>query len=236
MADAKIQIVSMWHERDIHAEGINFKMTPERNPEFFDRWAADYDFFVGSGTEGFPFDGYDRILDRIAELSNPQPGMRILDMGIGTGNLARRFVESGAEIWGIDFSPLMLEEAKKKVPDAHLLEVDIVSEWPSELNIGFDRIVSAYVFHHFKLDKKVELIRKIQEELLHKDGILVIGDTSYPTFAQRADARRDLGALWDDTEFYWAADEVKLMLWGEGVYIVYEQVSSCGGIYVIVPR
>lgn len=210
-------------------------MTPERNPEFFDRWANEYDWFVGGWAESFPFKGYDDLLNRIVELADPQPGMKILDMGIGTGNLAERFVEKGCEIWGIDFSGKMLEVARKKIPSAHLLQVDILSDWPSELRTGFDRIVSAYVFHHFNLETKLNVINRVLDELLKDDGILVIGDTSYPSFAARAEAREKLIDEWDDTEFYWAADEVKLMSWGKVAQIVYEQVSSCGGVYTIVP-
>jgi len=210
-------------------------MTPERNPEFFDRWANDYDWFVEGCANSFPFEGYDKLLNRIVELADPQPAMKILDMGIGTGNLAERFLEKDCEIWGIDFSGSMLDEAKKKVPSAHLLKVDILSDWPSELKTGFDRIVSAYVFHHFNLETKLDVINRIQSELLRDDGVIIIGDTSYPSFAARANARKELIDVWDDTEFYWAADEVKLMSWGQGVHIVYEQISSCGGVYLFVP-
>ncbi|MFW9967550.1 MAG: class I SAM-dependent methyltransferase [Candidatus Thorarchaeota archaeon] len=210
-------------------------MTPERNPEFFDRWAEEYDWFVKRWSESFPFNGYDDVLNRIVELADPEPGMRILDMGIGTGILAQKFIEADCEVWGIDFSGKMLDEAKKKVPDAHLYKVDILSEWPSELKIGFDRIVSAYVFHHFNLDMKLKVINRILSELLGNGGMIIIGDTSYPSFAARANARKELIDVWDDTEFYWAADEVKLMGWGQDAHIVYEQVSSCGGVYLIVP-
>ncbi len=210
-------------------------MTPERNPEFFDRWAAEYDWFVEGWANSFPFEGYDKLLSRIVELADPQPGMMILDMGIGTGNLAERFIEKECEVWGIDFSGKMLEEAKKKVPSAHLMQVDILADWPSELKTGFDRIVSAYVFHHFNLETKLKIIEKMLSELLRDDGAIIIGDTSYPSFAARANARTELLDVWDDTEFYWAADEVKLMPWGKGAHITYEQVSSCGGVYLIAP-
>jgi putative AdoMet-dependent methyltransferase len=210
-------------------------MTPERNPEFFDRWAAEYDWFVEGWANSFPFDGYDNLLNRIVELADPQPGMKILDMGIGTGNLAERFIDKGCEVWGIDFSGKMLEEAKKKIPSVNLMQVDILADWPSELKAGFDRIVSAYVFHHFDLETKIKVIERILNELLRDNGRIIIGDTSYPSFADRANARKELIDMWDDTEFYWAADEIKLMSWGKEAHIVYEQISSCGGVYLIVP-
>lgn len=210
-------------------------MTPERNPQFFDRWASEYDWFVKGWADSFPFAGYDDVLNRIVELADPKPGMKILDIGIGTGNLAERFLGKDCDVWGIDFSGKMLEEAKKKMSSARLLQVNILTEWPPELKTGFDRVVSAYVFHHFNLEAKLMVIERILSELLREGGMVIIGDTSYPSFAARAEARERLIDVWDDTEFYWAADEFKLMAHSQGAHVLYEQVSSCGGVYLIIP-
>lgn len=212
-----------------------FLMSPERSPELFDSWAADYDYYIKRGAESFPFLGYDDVLNRIVELADPKPGMKILDIGIGTGTLAQKFLEYDCEIWGIDYSSRMLEEAKKKVPDAQLLQVDIRSDWPSELKIGFDRIVSAYTLHHLNLEGKIDAIQRMSQELLQADGNIIIGDISFPSFKTRADVRQSLESVWDDDEYYWAADAFKTMMWGQGFYIVYEQISDYGGVYLIVP-
>jgi putative AdoMet-dependent methyltransferase len=210
-------------------------MSPERSPELFDSWAADYDYYVKSVSDSFPFRGYDDVLNRIVELADPEPGLKILDAGIGTGNLAQRFIEFDCEIWGIDYSSRMLEEAKKKVPNAHLLQVDIQSEWPVELKVGFDRIVSAYTLHHLNLRGKIDAIKRMSSELLQEGGSIIVGDISFPSFSERARARERLESVWDEYEYYWAADEFKTMIWGEGFYIAYEQISEYGGIYVVVP-
>ncbi|MBY8998869.1 MAG: class I SAM-dependent methyltransferase [Candidatus Thorarchaeota archaeon] len=210
-------------------------MSPERSSELFDSWAADYDYYIKTSTESFPFLGYDDVLNRIVELADPKPGMKILDVGIGTGTLAQRFLDFDCEIWGIDYSSRMLEEAKKKVPDAKLLQVDIRSEWPSEIKIGFDRIVSAYTLHHLNLEGKIDAIQRMSRELLQEAGNIIVGDISFPSFMARAEARQKLESDWDDEEYYWAADAFKTMMWGQGLYVAYEQVSDYGGVYVIVP-
>src|ERR1051326_4229288 len=47
----------------------------------------------------------------------PQAGERILDLGCGTGQLTQAIAASGAEVWGIDKSPTMIETARQNYPD-----------------------------------------------------------------------------------------------------------------------
>jgi len=49
---------------------------------------------------------------RLAALGVGLPGQRILDLGTGTGVLARRFAEAGAVAAGIDLSPEQIEAAR----------------------------------------------------------------------------------------------------------------------------
>ncbi|MGY5854380.1 MAG: class I SAM-dependent methyltransferase [Candidatus Thorarchaeota archaeon] len=209
-------------------------MSPERTPELFDAWAENYDYYAENWSDTFPFIGYKDVLNRIVELCQPEPGMKVLDLGIGTGAVAQRFIEAGCEVWGVDFSGKMLEKAREKIPSAHLIQADIRSQWPDELQMDFDRIVSAFVFHHFDFDSKMNLIRRMVSDSLRDKGRIVIGDVSFRTFAEHSDVRKELSDSWDDDEYYWAADLVITMLRSEGVYVSYEQVSSCAGVYAIV--
>jgi len=56
------------------------------------------------------------------DLLDPQPSERILDVGCGEGTLARRIVERGATVLGIDNSPEMVEAARAGGIDALLLD------------------------------------------------------------------------------------------------------------------
>ena len=53
----------------------------------------------------------------VLELLDVKPGERILDLGCGTGDLAKQIQEQGAEVIGIDASPDMIAKAKAKYPD-----------------------------------------------------------------------------------------------------------------------
>ncbi len=46
-----------------------------------------------------------------------KPGERVLDLGCGTGHLAKKIQEQGAEVIGIDASPEMIAQAKANYPD-----------------------------------------------------------------------------------------------------------------------
>ena len=81
----------------------------------FDEWAATYDVSVASDS-GFPFDGYSRVLRTVVEIARPFAGQKVLDLGVGTGNLAVPFALAGCDVWGLDFSSEMLARAAIKLP------------------------------------------------------------------------------------------------------------------------
>lgn len=212
--------------------------------QLFDRWAESYDESLG-GKSGFPFEGYERVLDLIADRARVEPGMEVLDLGIGTGNLAGRLLEMGCVVWGLDFSLRMLAKVHAKYPQIELLKADIRGDWPVDVDRHFDRVVSAYVLHEFDLDSKVRLLRKLARQHLADSGLMVVGDISFPTADERDKANKlYLGdwdeetqtwkdGLWDKDEHYWAADESVEALAAVGLTASYTQVSSCGGVYVI---
>ena len=198
----------------------------------FDHWAGSYDRAVRRDG-AFPFDGYDQVLDRVLTVARAQPGMNILDLGIGTANLAMRFADSGCGIWGIDFSAEMLAKAAVRLPQAVLIEASLLDDWPAELSHRFDRIVSAYVLHEFSISTKIELLQRLAQHHLASDGLIVIGDVAFPTAEARERARRQWTDAWDDEEHYWAGDEALRACATVGLQATYEQISSCGGIFAI---
>jgi putative AdoMet-dependent methyltransferase len=199
--------------------------------EEFDGWAENYDQSVAN-TEDFPFTGYEAVLDKVVELANSQPGMSVLDLGTGTGNLALRFQRLGCQIWGTDFSAAMLEKARPKLPKAHLVQADLRGEWPPALNRRFDLIVSAYVFHHFELGRKVQIIAPLICQHLAPKGCLIIADIAFEHQHALEAFKHAAGNAWDD-EYYWLADESITALTQIGLRVEYIQVSSCAGIFTI---
>lgn len=197
----------------------------------FDPWAETYDRDVVS-QDIFPFAGYRQVLETVVELAAPTAGMTVLDIGTGTGNLAVRFVERGCDVWCTDFSQAMLDKARQKLPAARFMLHELRSEWPPELRRRFDRIVSAYVFHHFEADRKFDLLRDLAVQHLMPEGKLIIADLSFPDVEAMRGFAQSVGDRWEQ-EPYWLADESVRGLEESGLLVEYRQVSGCAGVYCI---
>jgi cyclopropane fatty-acyl-phospholipid synthase-like methyltransferase len=209
-------------------------MTEQDRVDLFERWSETYDRSVLD--ESGLHEGYDEVLETVVRLADARPGMRVLDLGIGTGNLAQRFVSLGCAVCGVDFSPAMLAKARAKLPEVTLVQADLRKEWPTDgisaLAGPYDRIVSTYVLHEFSLDHKVSLIRYLADHCLAPEGKIVIGDVAFDSVQARTDAGAD---HWDEEEHYWAADETRAVCRPAELRFTYTQVSRCGGVYVFTP-
>lgn len=71
-------------------------------------------------------------------------GERILDLGCGTGQLTHAIASTGAEVWGIDKSPAMIEQARKNYPGIRFEQGDA-----ARLQLGetFDAVFSNAALH-----------------------------------------------------------------------------------------
>jgi demethylmenaquinone methyltransferase/2-methoxy-6-polyprenyl-1,4-benzoquinol methylase len=89
----------------------------------FDRIAPVYDVMNRVMTAGL-----DLRWRRIAARAVVRPGDRVLDACCGTGDLAIAARKAGGgEIVGLDFSPRMLERARRKAPAIEWIEGDLLA-------------------------------------------------------------------------------------------------------------
>lgn len=145
----------------------------------FNSWASTYDKAVAKniGTLGM-YKNYNKILDEVftAVTSFDKEDPDILEIGVGTGNLANRFFKAGHNIVGIDQSREMLNVAKEKNPKLKVRLGEFL-KIPYD-NKTFDIIVSTYAFHHLDNKEKIiaisELIRVLKD-----NGKIVIGDLMF---------------------------------------------------------
>jgi SAM-dependent methyltransferase len=98
--------------------------TPDEAAELYRDWAADYDRDV-AGT--LKFIGGDRIAALLAE-HLPAKDARIIDLGCGTGLVGAALAGLGyTAIDGLDLSPEMLAEARRKSVYRNLIEANLLA-------------------------------------------------------------------------------------------------------------
>ncbi|HEX9476180.1 MAG TPA: methyltransferase domain-containing protein [Candidatus Dormibacteraeota bacterium] len=94
-------------------------------PSVFSRHAAAYK----QRLDDIMARGESRGRTRLLELAEPRPGMRILDLACGPGNLSRRLaamVSPGGDVVGVDLAPGMIALATEAgIPNAKFLVMDI---------------------------------------------------------------------------------------------------------------
>jgi SAM-dependent methyltransferase len=78
----------------------------------FGRVAVEYDRY----RPGFP----DDFFDRLERLGWAKRGMRLLDLGTGTGSLALGFAARGLRVTGLDIAPNLLDVARRAAVDRRL--------------------------------------------------------------------------------------------------------------------
>lgn len=180
--------------------------------EEFDIWAEDYDKAVVNMemTNKYPFVARSQIFVDIIKEVKSKKNARIIDMGCGTGELLSLLSAFDCEVFGQDFSPKMLEKAKKRVPNAKLYVGDFEDGLVKELDgIKFDYIIGTYVFHHLPDDKKVSFFKALKDRL-NENGKILIGDVIFQKREDIEKCKKDEGERWDDEEEYCVVDELQV--------------------------
>jgi len=83
----------------------------------------------------------------LVPLLGPRSGERILDIGCGTGHLTAEIAASRAEVVGVDRSPEMIAEARKKFPE---LRFEVKDAKELEFAEEFDAVFSNATLHWIK--------------------------------------------------------------------------------------
>jgi tRNA (cmo5U34)-methyltransferase len=106
------------------------------------------------------------------------PARTILELGIGTGETAKRVLAEhpDARLTAIDSSPEMVERAGAVVPQADLRLARLEDPLPEG---PFDLVVSALAVHHLDGPGKQDLFRRVAA-VLEPGGSFVLADVVVP--------------------------------------------------------
>ncbi len=89
--------------------------------EIWDERAQTYDDEVGHGKlSGREVRAWRRALASVFSRLDPQVELRVLDVGTGTGVMARLMAAMGQQVTGVDLSPMMLDAARTRAQELGL--------------------------------------------------------------------------------------------------------------------
>lgn len=192
--------------------------------DIFKEWASQYDETVNGHDEQYKevFAGYDRMLDEVVE----QLDGRVMEFGVGTGNLSARILKQH-ELIAIEPSDEMREVAIQKL-GIEVKTGDFLN-YPAEQRV--DSIVSSYAFHHLTDVEKRQAIESYVEHLDSPRFVLL--DTMFESAEARAQiinwaTEHGYADLVEDLnrEYYPYTDTIRSILEDNGYSVQMEQKNK----------
>ena len=102
---------------------------------------------------------------------NTFKGNKILDLGCGTGILAKYLNDLGYDVTGIDFSKEMLKIFKETAPNSNALLWDVMDI--DKINNKFNGIIATHLLVHFNKEQILELFEKIKKIMTQDSSFFI---------------------------------------------------------------
>lgn len=199
--------------------------------ELFDRWAKDYNKSVlKSEKEGsYPFAGYSEVKHSIFDIISNKLKAKVLEMGVGTGEITKPLYDLEYEITGVDLSSEMIEIAKSHMKNATFILAGF-SDALNEIYNKFDFIVFSYSIHHLSYNDQIELLIRLNN-FLNEDGVIIIGDVSTFNIEEMNQLQNKYADIWDDEEYYPILKKYQLSRLTDFYKLSYVQINEVAGVY-----
>jgi putative AdoMet-dependent methyltransferase len=199
----------------------------EKMDAFFHARLEGYDAHMLTNIEGaqefYPY---------TAGLLPDHPGVCVLDLGCGTGKLTARMVEAGHPVTAVDFSGQMLQAAAHNAPGATFVQGELARVPDLLEGQTFDCIIAVYALHHLPDAEKYALLTALREHL-NPEGVIVLGDVSFPDREGLEAVREAYEEDWDDSEFYLVREELEQALPQFDVDCI--PISFCADVLILSP-
>lgn len=200
----------------------------------FDAWQAKYDADVAACEEAgdYPFAGYTELHQQVFDIVHAREGVSVLDLGCGTGKLTARILEAGHPVTAVDFSGQMLQAAAHNAPGATFVQGELTQVPDLLAGQTFDCIIAVYALHHLPDAEKYALLTALREHL-NPEGVIVLGDVSFPDRDGLEAVREAYEEDWDDSEFYLVREELEQALPQFDVDCI--PISFCADVLILSP-
>ena len=148
-------------------EQLTMQFEDKKDEKFWRERAIHYDKLFWTKDEEY--------LDTIITMSDLQPHDLVLDVGIGTGTVAKKIRPRVKNVIGVDISDSMLSQIQKE--DISLIKWNICDALFT--NNIFDKVFARMVLHHIVDSLDVALLRCY--DLLRNGGKIIVAEGVPPT-------------------------------------------------------
>jgi ubiquinone/menaquinone biosynthesis C-methylase UbiE len=120
------------------------------------------------------------VLRRIGlQMCPPWEGMRVLEVGCGTGANLSLYENAGCDVFGIDLSPAMLEVASRKLSERADLRLADAAEMPYA-DDSFDLVTSFLTLHEMPAATRAAVMDEMVRVVNQRGRLLLIDYRSGP--------------------------------------------------------
>jgi hypothetical protein len=130
--------------------------------------AASYADELGEELAGLPFESW--LLRRVVTLADSAP---VIEVGTGPGHVAAFLAEAGAEATGLDLTPEMIEQARRRHPRVNYLVGDLRQLMRPATHDGWGAVLAWYSLIHLAPSELPAAIASLARPL-RTNGWLVV--------------------------------------------------------------
>jgi SAM-dependent methyltransferase len=154
-------------------------------------------------------------------------GARVLDVGCGTGLVARQLVLAGMHVTGIDFSEGMLQIARRECPEGRFLQMDLANI--AEMDEVFDVVCAVAVLLHRPRAELVATLRVFGEKLTEKGRLYVAVKEKRPDRGDEEVVTEDhLGTRIERFFSFYTREEIEEAFTQAGFDVLFSDVVPSG--------